>query len=163
KRVRAARPHRPVVLVLTCLHEAYPQQQHPLPYPFDAEAKLPEPPPEQLANLAASIAEQRRHFDGLVDRGAAGDLTPAHAGLNEANYGGERLGGVLSDALAAAQAQSLRTLEAAQRDLQDLFARRAIPTILGYSSLAATAGAVPIPFVDLVLISGIQTRMVYDL
>ena len=34
KRIRDAEPKRPVVLVLTCLHEAYPQQQHPLPYPF---------------------------------------------------------------------------------------------------------------------------------
>src|SRR6266480_4920994 len=32
--LRAARPSRPVLLVLTCLHEAYPQQQHPLPYPY---------------------------------------------------------------------------------------------------------------------------------
>ena len=29
--VRRDQPHRPVVLVLTCLHEAYPQQQHPPP------------------------------------------------------------------------------------------------------------------------------------
>src|SRR5213592_2493929 len=27
--IRRDQPHRPVVLVLTCLHEAYPQQQHP--------------------------------------------------------------------------------------------------------------------------------------
>src|SRR5262245_35521565 len=33
KALRAAKPSRPVLLVLTCLHEAYPQQQHPLPYP----------------------------------------------------------------------------------------------------------------------------------
>ena len=32
--IRGARLSRPVVLVLTCLHEAYPQQQHPEPYPF---------------------------------------------------------------------------------------------------------------------------------
>src|SRR5436305_6383546 len=32
--IRRAQPKRPVVLVLTCLHEAYPQQQHPQPYPF---------------------------------------------------------------------------------------------------------------------------------
>src|SRR5262245_57765879 len=29
--IRKARPERPVLLLLTCLHEAYPQQQHPLP------------------------------------------------------------------------------------------------------------------------------------
>jgi uncharacterized protein (DUF697 family) len=54
-------------------------------------------------------------------------------------------------------------MAAAQRDLQDLFARRAVPTILAYSTLAATAGAVPVPVVDLVMISAVQTRMVYDL
>src|SRR5437016_8395293 len=32
--LRRGRRDRPVVLALTCLHEAYPQQQHPLPYPF---------------------------------------------------------------------------------------------------------------------------------
>lgn len=32
--IHGARLSRPVVLVLTCLHEAYPQQQHPEPYPF---------------------------------------------------------------------------------------------------------------------------------
>src|SRR4051812_44375081 len=35
--IRAAQPHRPVVLILTCLHEAYPQQQHPQPYPFGTD------------------------------------------------------------------------------------------------------------------------------
>src|SRR6516165_9144607 len=30
--IRASQPSRPVVLVLTTLHEAYPQQQHPVPY-----------------------------------------------------------------------------------------------------------------------------------
>ena len=34
KKVRAARPTRPVVLALTCLHEAYPFEQHPEPDPF---------------------------------------------------------------------------------------------------------------------------------
>lgn len=34
KTIRDANPRRPVLLVLTCLHEAYPQQQHPQPYPF---------------------------------------------------------------------------------------------------------------------------------
>src|SRR5438045_2939862 len=33
--LRDAKPGRPVLLALTCLHEAYPQQQHPA-YPFGA-------------------------------------------------------------------------------------------------------------------------------
>src|SRR5262245_30671649 len=46
KKLRDARPRRPVVLVLTCLHEAYPQQQHVLPYPFGPDGALPDPPPQ---------------------------------------------------------------------------------------------------------------------
>src|SRR5258708_16868679 len=32
--IRKAAPQRPIVLVLKCLHEAYPQQQHAKLYPF---------------------------------------------------------------------------------------------------------------------------------
>src|SRR5205807_2207206 len=35
--------------------------------------------------------------------------------------------------------------------------------ILAYSSIAATAGAIPIPWVDLLILPGIQTRMIYQL
>jgi uncharacterized protein (DUF697 family) len=38
-----------------------------------------------------------------------------------------------------------------------------MPIILGYASMAATAGAVPIPFVDMVLLPGIQARMAHHL
>jgi uncharacterized protein (DUF697 family) len=160
KRVRAARPKRPVVLIVTCLHEAYPQQQHPQPYPFGPDA---ESSPGAPAAVTESLAEQRRRFDGLVDRVLAVDLTPREEGFDEPDYGGARLSEALVELLPAAQAQTLRTLEAAQSDLQDLFARKATPTIAAYSTLAATAGAVPLPVVDIMLISGVQTKMLYDL
>src|SRR5436190_20561992 len=84
--IRHAQPHRPVVLVLTCLHEAYPQQQHPQPYPFTAadflatKPKTASPPPSEPANdpaelpggvsepLPRSLNEQRQRFQGLFDR-----------------------------------------------------------------------------------------------
>src|SRR5208282_377568 len=62
KTIRQAQPHRPVVLVLTCLHEAYPQQQHPEPYPYDGEPTSQNVPDD----LARSLAEQRTRFEGLV-------------------------------------------------------------------------------------------------
>jgi uncharacterized protein (DUF697 family) len=163
ERLRAAQRRRPIVLVLTCLHEAYPQQQHVVPYPFGPDAQLPAEVPAQLAAVATSIAEQKQRFEGLVDRVVAVDLTPADEGFNEPNYGGEALRQVLLDLLPEAQAQVLRTLELAQKQLTDLFSSRAQPTILGYATLAATAGAIPIPFIDLALISAVQTRMVYEL
>ncbi len=161
--LRKAQPARPVVLVLTCLHEAYPQQQHPHPYPFTTDGEpLPTEPPLS-PDLVRSIAEQRRRFEGLFDKLVLIDLTLPEEGFNDPNYGGSRLREVLLDQLPSALGQSLRTLDLATRELQDLYARQALPHILGYSLLAATAGAVPIPFVDLILLSGIQTRMVYHL
>jgi uncharacterized protein (DUF697 family) len=163
--IRKAQPARPVVLVLTCLHEAYPQQQHPQPYPnaWDAEPAPGLHPAALAPDLVRSLAEQRRRFEGLADRVVAVDLTPPEEGFADPAYGGPQLRQVLIDVLPAALAQTLRTLEEAQRDLQDRFAREALPYILGYSTLAATAGALPVPFVDLLLLSAIQTGMLYDL
>jgi len=161
--IREAQPTRPVVLVLTCLHEAYPQQQHPQPYPFTSDGPpLPTEPPLP-DDLPRTIDEQKQRFQGLVDHVVMVDLTPAEEGFHEPNYGGERLRQVLIEVLPAALGQTLKELEQATGELKDLYARQALPYILSYSSMAATAGAVPIPVVDLVLLSGIQTRMVYHL
>jgi uncharacterized protein (DUF697 family) len=161
--LRKAQPNRPVVLVLTCLHEAYPQQQHPQPYPFGLDGENVPTEPPLPDGLVRSIAEQRSRFAGLVDKVVIVDLTQPEEEFNETDYGGARLREVLLDQLPSALGQTLRTLDLATHELQDFYARHAMPHILGYSLLAATAGAVPIPLVDLILLSGIQTRMVYHL
>ena len=178
--VRAAQPHRPVLLVLTCLHEAYPQRQHP-PYeavraaleggrgaaPAEQQPGADGEPgavhPLEFENLRRSLAEQQRRFAGLVDRVVAVDLTPPEEGFHEPAYGGERLKQQLVELLPAAYRQTLIHLDRATRELQDLYASRALPHIVAYSSLAATAGAIPIPWLDLLLLPGIQTRMIYHL
>jgi uncharacterized protein (DUF697 family) len=157
--LRQARRSRPILLALTCLHEAYPQQQHPTPYPFDAglEASLiPE-------NLQRTLLEQKQRFQGIVDQIVPIDLTRAEEGFADPNYGGERLKQALLDMLPHAYRQTLLTLDESTRELQDLAARRVLPHISGYSTLAATAGAIPIPWLDLLIIPGIQTRMIYHL
>jgi uncharacterized protein (DUF697 family) len=158
--IRRARPTRPVVLALTCLHEAYPQQQHPQPYPF---AGVPEEAAGAPADLGRSLAEQRRRFEGLVDVAVPIDLTRPEDGFADPTYGGQRLKEVLLEVLPGAYRQTLLNLDEAKGELQDLFARRALPHIVGYSTLAATAGAVPIPWLDLVVLPGIQTRLIYHL
>jgi uncharacterized protein (DUF697 family)/predicted GTPase len=157
--IRAAQPQRPVVLILTCLHEAYPQQQHPQPYPFGTEQEATAVPED----LQRTIAEQKRCFEGLVDRVVPVDLTPPAEGFNEPNYGGEQLKAVILDVLPAAYRQTLVTLQEAMRELKDLYARHALPRIIAYSTLAATAGAIPIPWLDLLILPGIQTQMIYHL
>jgi uncharacterized protein (DUF697 family)/predicted GTPase len=157
--IREAQLSRPVILALTCLHEAYPQQQHLQPYPFDAGLEAPAAPED----LRRSLLEQRRRFEGLVDVAVPIDLTRPEDGFTEPNYGGDRLKQAMLDALPKAYRQTLLALDATTGEFQDLFARRALPHIIGYSSLAATAGAIPIPWVDLLILPGIKTQMIYHL
>jgi uncharacterized protein (DUF697 family) len=158
--IRRAQPARPIMLVLTCLHEAYPQQQHPQPYPFSGPALDIAAAPEPLLR---SLLEQRRRFGDLVNATVPVDLTRPEDGFEDATYGGDHLRQVLLELLPAAYRQTLLTLEEATRELQDLYARHALPHIVGYSTLAASAGAIPIPWVDLLVLPGIQTRMIYHL
>jgi uncharacterized protein (DUF697 family) len=116
-------------------------------------------PPALLKTLAA----QRERFQGLVDYVVPLDLTPAVEGFNDPHYGGEKLKATLLEALPGGYRQTLIMLDKATRELQDFYAAHAMPYILGYSSLAATAGAFPIPWVDLLVLPSIQTRMIYKL
>jgi uncharacterized protein (DUF697 family) len=194
--IRASKPSRPVVLVLTTLHEAYPQEQHPRPHeqinwwtreqrPGDGDGRHEgngRPRPDSLApdgpvpeasraaacvlppeTLRRSIEEQRRRFAGLYDYLVPLDLTRPEDGFHEPNYGGPYLKEVLLHCLPAAHRQTLLSLDQATHALRDLYAEHALPHILAYSTLAATAGAVPVPWVDLLLVPGIQTRMIYHL
>jgi uncharacterized protein (DUF697 family) len=160
--IRHRQPTRPVVLALTTLHEAYPQQQHPTPYPFE-QVGLPPDVPGVPPDLIRSMAQQLKRFEGLYDSWVALDLTPAAEGFQDPHYGGPYLKATLLNALPAAFRQTLLHLDEATHELQDLYARQAVPHILAYSSMAATAGAIPIPWVDLLIIPAIQSRMVYHL
>lgn len=161
--IRRAAPTRPVLLVLTCLHEAYPQQQHLLPYPFARDGQLDTDSPALSADLRRTLSEQRRRFAGLADRVVAVDLTSPEEGFNDPDYGGPLLRQLLLELLPTAYRQTLLSLGDASRGLQDFFARQAMPVILAYSTLAGSAAALPAPVIDLILLSGIQSRMVYHL
>jgi uncharacterized protein (DUF697 family) len=163
RKLRHENPSRPVLLVLTSLHEAYPQQQHPIPYPFNKEGELDPAAPPVSETLLRSLAEQRIRFAGLYDRVVAIDLTPPEEGMNVPDYGGEALTAALLDLLPSAQRQTLLTLKEGLRELRDLYERQALPYLIGYSTLAATAGTIPVPLVDLAFLSAIQSRMVYHL
>jgi uncharacterized protein (DUF697 family) len=153
------------VLTLTCLHEAYPQQQHARPYPFSLNGAKPvnEYPSALPESLLRSLEEQQRRFGRLVDEVVPVDLTRPEEGFDEPNYGGEQLKRVLLTVLPAGYRQTLLTLDEALHELQDLYARHALPHIVGYSTLAASAGAIPVPWLDLFVLPGIQTRMIYHL
>ncbi|MDZ4685741.1 MAG: DUF697 domain-containing protein [Planctomycetaceae bacterium] len=156
--IREAYPLRPVVLALTCLHEAYPQQQHPAPDPFTAETVWPAELPGELRRC---LVVQEARFKGLVDRIVPIDLTPPDEGFTDPHFGGERLERALLDALPSAYRQTLVMLHEVREQLQDLTERKAWPVILSYSSLAATAAAAPVPWLDIPIVLGLQSRLVY--
>jgi uncharacterized protein (DUF697 family)/predicted GTPase len=157
--IRNAKPGRPVILALTCLHEAYPQQQHPTPYPFK-DTLYPEGVPQDLLRSIAALQER---FKPLVDDIVPVDLTRPEEGYNEPHYGGPELRKSILDHLPKAYRQSLLALDEATHEFRDAARRRAMPLVISYSTLAAGAGAIPVPFVDLLLIPGIQAKMVHAL
>ncbi len=169
--IRAARPKRPVILALTCLHEAYPFQQHPVPDPFEPSAEatnldevsLRPSVQTTLPELSRSLAEQERRFAGLVDRIVPIDLTQPEDGFEIPDYGGKRLEETLIEMLPAACRQAILHLDDVRKALRDLTARQAMPTIIAYSSMAATAAATPLPLVDIPAVMGIQSRLIYVL
>jgi len=167
--IRRVNPSRPVVLCVTTLHEAIPRRPLPVPYPFGDLAKCPEggslpPVPESVpGDVRRCIEEHARAFEGLFDCLVPIDLTRPEDAFPDPNYGGEALKETLLRVLPAAYRQTLLRLKEATEALQDVHLRHAEPVILGYGTLAATAGAVPLPFVDLVLIPGIQARMAQHL
>ena len=186
RKIRATRPTRPIVLALTCLHEAYPFQQHPVPDPFDAGMESASMPsegdapvnPEASAErsidqelrpsrqavhsaLQRSLREQEERFTGLVDRIIPIDLTNPDEGYEEPNFGGKRLEEALIDMLPEACRQALINLDVVRDSLRDLTEKQAMPTILTYSSLAATSAASPLPWVDIPVVMALQTRLVY--
>jgi uncharacterized protein (DUF697 family) len=178
--IRAASPSRPVVLCVTTLHEAIPRQPHPVPYPFEQWAVIggqwaektavPDPLTTHRSplttvpdDLRRCIEEHTRAFAGLFDVVVPIDLTRPDDGFPDPEYGGEQLKQALLTTLPGAYRQTLLRLKDATDALKDVHQRHAEPVILGYSTMAATAGAVPVPFVDMVIIPGIQARMAADL
>jgi len=169
REIREAKRRRPCILLLTTLHEAYPQQQHPEPYPFQ-----PIRPgqnslwtPDQEANIAPTLRDalksQLHRFEGLFDYVVPIDFTLAEEGYDEPYYGVTALKEVLLEALPHAYRQTLLHLEETTGELRDLYARQALPYLMRFSGLAAAAGAVPLPWLDHLIVPAIQARMITQL
>lgn len=156
RKIRKAKPDRPVVLALTTLHQLYPQQQHPDPDPFEEGTDRNAIP----ADLQRCLDSQRERFDGLVDAVVPIDFTQPIEGFEQTNFGGERLKRALIGHLPDAYRQTFLTLTDVMESLKTLHERRAMPYILSASTMAATAAAVPLPWVDIPVVAGIQSELI---
>jgi uncharacterized protein (DUF697 family)/predicted GTPase len=161
RKIREANPQRPVLLAVTCLHDAYPGKQHPDPDPFDSTLRpLPTSIPDDLRRC---IDAHYKQFDDLYDRAVPIDLTPAGEGFAAADFGGQRLKQAILDLLPSAYRQTLLQMDPLRQALGEMYQRRSMPIILAHSVLAASAAAVPVPWIDLPFVMAIQSHLAHRL
>ncbi len=166
--IRKAWPHRPAVLVLTCLHEAYPQTQHPAPYPFRAGAGIATDVTttegvEAPADLLRLVREQAALFAGLVDRVVPVDFTKPEEGFDAPDYGAAFLKETLLTLLPSALRATFGRATEVGEQLKAMHLEQAHPLIVAYAAMAAAAGAIPVPGAGMVTVPAIQARMVQKL
>ena len=110
--------------------------------------------------LARSMQAQRERFHNLVDAIAPIDLTRDEEGFHEPEFGGQRLKDAILALLPDAYRQSFAGFEEARKTLRSMNERRALPEIYSHSIMAATAAAVPVPWVDMPAVVAIQANMI---
>jgi uncharacterized protein (DUF697 family) len=159
RQIHRAHPHWPVLLVQTCLHEGYspPTKPHDVPYPF---ATVPFPPQVPM-DLARSLMKQRETLEslGIQARYVAVDFTLPEDGYEPVDYGLPELWTAIEELVPLGLRAMMAEAEEAHSSLRDLHYKAALPHILSYSVAAGAAAAIPVPFVDVPIVLGIQAKM----
>lgn len=158
--LRKERRDRPVVLVVTCLHEAYPRKDHQTPDPFSFDDKGYLIWQDLRLEVDQHLTQQLKRFDDLFDVAVPVDLTQPDDGFQDPHYGGDRLKQALADQLPAAYRQTFLNLEDVMGSLRSLHHEQATPYILSAATLAASAAAVPLPWIDMPVVAGVQTELI---
>jgi predicted GTPase len=143
RRIRKASPHRPVVLVLTCLHEAMGSRDltsGPDPFATHPKSQSESQSPEIPEGLQTLIDEKTKQFKGLYDVFVPIDLTQKEDGFADSDFGGLRLKQSILQYLPHAYRQALLTLNQIDR-CESVRKKRARWQVLASSALAATAGS----------------------
>ncbi|WP_442505195.1 YcjF family protein [Novipirellula sp. SH528] len=161
RRIRKASPSRPIMLVLTCLHEvtgSVDLSDGPDPFSQSTDQNTDEPRsiPDPLPEL---IQEKIKQFAGLHDVVIPVDLTQLEDGFADPNFGGDRLKNAILAQLPLAYRQAILTLNDTESNNASARQTRARWQVLASSALAGTAGAVPVPWVDIPVVLGIQTHL----
>jgi uncharacterized protein (DUF697 family) len=161
REITRERPDWPLIVVQSTLHEGYsdPASEHILPYPYHHGA-LPDAAPHDLVR---SLAKQRELFAGLDARFVAVDFTLPEDAFEPMYYGLDALWNAIEDALPLGLAGMVRETESVRKELKDAYARAAHPHIIGYSLAAGAAGAIPVPLVDLPLVTVIQAKLLQSI
>ncbi len=111
--------------------------------------------PEALQKL---IDSKQQQFKGLVDALIPIDLTQPEDGFADPNFGGARLKAAILEYLPHAYRQALLVLGVDTQGKSDR-QKRSQWQILASSALAGTAGAVPVPWIDIPVVLALQTHL----
>lgn len=159
RRIRKSAPNRPVILVLTCLHEATGTIDLSNGVdPFEGKSDTPPTNAAVPVQLQTLIDEKAKQFEGLYDEMIQVDLTQPSDGFADPDFGGPRLKRTILEFLPHAYRQALLTLN--EMDSRASFRQtRSRWHVLATSAMAATAGAVPVPWVDIPVVLALQTHL----
>ncbi|HEY8158273.1 MAG TPA: GTPase [Methylobacter sp.] len=155
--IHKAKPGWPVIVAQTALHEGYPDPkfEHLIPYPFDAEDWAKTIPDD----LRRSLLEQRKLFKDIDAQFVPVDFTLPEDGYQPVNYGLEAFWHSLETALPHGIAIVLHGMKEIRKELHDAYSKAAHPHIIAYALTSAAAGAVPIPFVGIPVVTLVQAKM----
>lgn len=155
--IHKAKPEWPLIVVQTALHEGYPDPafEHLSPYPFDAEGWTKTVP----ENLRQSLLEQRKLFKGIDAQFVAVDFTLPEDGYQPVNYGLEAFWRSLESALPHSISMMLHDMKEVRKKLHNAYSKAAHPHIIAYALTSGAAGAIPIPFVDIPVVTLVQGKM----
>ncbi len=156
--VRRRHPDWPLLIVHTALHERYPPGMgHLLPWPYD-EDPLPDAVP---VDLRRSLWKQREMLERIPGSGpvrsVAIDLTLPEDGYAPIDYGLP----ALWDAIESLAPLGLRQQLVGDAGVREVYVRAAHPHIVGYATVAAGLGAMPV--VDLVAVTAVQAKLLHTL
>lgn len=157
QKIRKDNPERPVLLVITAIHDACPGQTEFDPGMLDdlGSEKLPD-------QIRRALQAQLNRFEGLYDSVVAIDLTKPEDGFHPSDLGGEKLFESIMDAVPAAMRSTLGTMRKLQSELHSS-SSNSDTVIVTHATLAAGAAAVPIAWIDMPIVLGIQTHLAHRL
>jgi len=159
--IQKKQPHWPLVVVQSCLHEGYSDSavNHVLPYPYDDPGRAESVP----TDLRRALEHQRRLFKGIDARFVAVDFTLEEDGYESVLYGLDALWRTIEETLPHSIVSVLRDAHDIRSELEDFCSKAAFPHILAYAILSGAAGAIPLPLIDIPLVTLIQAKLFHSI
>ncbi len=168
RKIRERNPTKPILLAVTCLHHV--SRNLSLSSRQDPFVKSSKGPHVELvdgyelnSDLKRQLEEKVKQFSGLYDVLVPIDLTHPEDGFEDPNFGGDRLKFAIIEALPQAYRQALIVMESGMSAKPNSRQQKARWQVLASSSIAATAGASPIPWLDIPAVLAIQAHLAYKI